>query len=123
MAIGPELTGRVVLHVVEVADGRQHDAVLVEDRVVVEEPLLVAADLDRWMEHAPNPLPDERLDAALRRRWLGRAPLLELDDDRVLGAGARPARQHRVQPLARVAELVLEDDAVVLELGLTDQHR
>jgi hypothetical protein len=121
--LGPELACRVVLHVVEVADGGEHDTVLVEDRVVVEQPLLVTADLDRWVEHPADPLTDEGLDAAFRRRGLGRAPLLELDDDRVLGARARAAGQHRVEALARVAELVFEDDAVVLELRLVDQHR
>jgi hypothetical protein len=67
VALGPELAGGVVLHVVEVADGGQHDAVLVEDRVVVEQPLLVTANLHRRMEHTPDPLPYERLDAALSR--------------------------------------------------------
>ena len=47
VAIGPELAGRVELEVVEVTDGGQRDRIgLVEDLVVVEQPLLVAADLD-----------------------------------------------------------------------------
>ena len=66
--IGPQLAGRVELHVVEVADRGQPDRIgVVEDGVVVEQPLLVAADLDRWMEHAPDLLADERLDAAVGR--------------------------------------------------------
>jgi hypothetical protein len=49
--------------------------------------------------------------------------LLELDDDRVLGAGRGVAGQHRVEPATRVAELVLLDDAVIVQLGLVDEHR
>ena len=33
------------------------------------------------------------------------------------------AGQHRVEAAAGVAELVLEDDAVVVQLGLVEQHR
>jgi hypothetical protein len=43
--------------------------------------------------------------------------------DPVLGAGGGAARQHRVEPAARIAELVLGDDAVVVQLGLVDEHR
>ena len=45
------------------------------------------------------------------------------DDDRVLGARCGVAREHRVQPSAGVAELVLEDDAVVVQVGLVNEHR
>jgi hypothetical protein len=69
VAIGPELAIGVVLVVVEVADGGQRDRIgLVEDRVVVEQPLLVAADLDRWMEDTPDALADEELDAVVGGR-------------------------------------------------------
>ena len=126
VAIGPELAIGVVLEVVEVADGGQRDRIgLVEDRVVVEQPLLVAADLDRWVEDAPDLLADVELDAVVGRRRTDAAvaPLLQLDDDRVLGARRGVAGEHRVEPPARVAELVLEDDAVVVQLGLVDEHR
>ena len=126
MAIGPQLAIGVELVVVEVADGGQRDRIgLVEDRVVVEQPLLVAADLDRWVEDAPDLLADVQLDAVVGRRRTDApvAPLLELDDDRVFGARRRVAGEHRVEPPARVAELVLEDDAVVVQLGLVDEHR
>ena len=112
--------------VVEVADGRQGDRIgLVEDLVVVEQPPLVVADLDRWVEDAPDLLADVQLDAVVggRRTDAAVAPLLELDDDRVLGARRGVAGEHRVEPPARVAELVLEDDAVVVQLGLVDEHR
>lgn len=126
VAIGPELAIRLVLEVVEVADGGQRDRIgLVEDLVVVEQPLLVATDLDRWVEDAPEALADGQLDAVVggRRTDGAVAPLLELDDDRVLGAGGGVAGQHRVEAAAGVAELVLEDDAVVVQLGLVDEHR
>ena len=126
VAIGPELAIGVVLVVVEVGDGGQRDRIgLVEDLVVVEQPLLVAADLDRWVEDAPDLLADVQLDAVVggRRTDAAVAPLLELDDDRVLGARRGVAGEHRVEPPARVAELVLEDDAVVVQLGLVDEHR
>jgi hypothetical protein len=93
--------------------------------VVVEQPLLVATDLDRWVENATDPVADGQLDAVVggRRADGAVAPLLELDDDRVLGAGGGVAGQHGVEPAAGVAELVLEDDAVVVQLGLVEEHR
>ena len=93
--------------------------------MVVEQPLLVAADLDRWVEDAADRLADVELDAVVggRRADALAAPLLELDDDRVLGAGGGVAGEHRVEAAAGVAELVLEDDAVVVQLGLVDEHR
>lgn len=109
----------------EEADGGQRDRIgLVEDLVVVEKPLLVAADLDRGVEDAADPLADRQLNAIVggRRTDAAIAPLLELDDDRVLGAGREVSRQHRVEAPAGVAELVLEDDAVVVQTGLIDQH-
>ena len=126
VAIGPELAIGVELVVVEVGDGGQRDRIgLVEDLVVVEQPLLVAADLDRWVQLAPDLLADVQLDAVVggRRTDAAVAPLLELDDDRVLGARRGVAGEHRVEPPAGVAELVLEDDAVVVQLGLVDEHR
>jgi hypothetical protein len=41
---------------------------------------------------------------------------------RVLGASGGVAGQHRVEAAAGVAELVLEDDAVVVQLGLVEEH-
>src|SRR5688500_2857726 len=60
-----------------------------------------------------------------RHRSCGPAPvaLLELDDHPILGAVAGSAGKHRVEPFARVAELVLADDAVILELRLVDEER
>ena len=125
VAIGPQLAGGVVRHVVEVADGGEADRIgVVEDRVVVEQPLLVAADLDRWVEHAADGLAHEGLDAELGGGGADvAAPLLELDDDGVLGAGGGVAGEHGVEAAAGVAELVLEDDAVVVQLGLVEEHR
>ncbi len=125
MAIGPELAIWLVVEVVEEADGGEGDGIgLVEDRVVVEQPLLVSADLDRWVQHAPHLLADVELHAVVRRGWTDAAlaPLLELDHHRVLGAGGGVAGEHGVQPAAGVAELVLEDDAVVVQLGLVEEE-
>ena len=124
VAIGPQFAGRVEQEVVEVADGGEADRIgVVEDRVVVEQPLLVAADLDRWVEHAADGLAHERLDADVGGEGPLAAPLLELDDDSVLGAGGGVAGEHGVEAAAGVAELVLEDDAVVVQLGLVEEHR
>ena len=69
VAIGPELAIGIELVVVEVADGGQRDRIgLVEDLVVVEQPLLVVADLDRWVEDAPDLLADVQLDAVVGGR-------------------------------------------------------
>ena len=125
VAIGPELVGRVVLEVVEEADGGEGDGIgLVEDRVVVEQPLLVSAHLDRWVQHAPHLLADVELHAVVRRGRtdVGAAPLLELHHDRVLGARGGVAGEHGVEPPAGVAELVLEDDAVVVQLRLVEEE-
>ncbi len=72
MAIGPELAIGIVWVVVEVADGGQRDRTgLVEDRVVVEQPLLVAADLDRWVEDPSEAVADDQLDAVVGGRGTG----------------------------------------------------
>ncbi len=66
VAIGPELASRRRTGGCGGSDGGQRDRIgLVEDLVVVEQPLLVAADLDRWVEDAPDLLADVQLDAVV----------------------------------------------------------
>ena len=121
--LGEQLFVRVVLKVVEPRDALEADAVLVERRVVVEEPRLVVADLDRRMRNRAQPMPNECFNAAVRVGRRRFTPLLQLDDDGVLGLIFGVTSQQGIQSAAGVAELVFEDHSVVIEVSLADQER
>ena len=89
--------------------------------MVVEQPLLVLPDLDRWVEDRPEPPSDERLDAPIRVGGSGFAPLLQLDDDGVL-SGVVVAGEECVEAPTRVPELVFENHPVVIQIGLIDEE-
>src|SRR5438105_2122776 len=71
-----------------------------------------------WSELVSN----EGLDTTHRVGWRCRAPLLELDDDRVFSTRGVVTREKRIEAPARVAQLVFEDQPVVVELRLVQQQ-
>jgi hypothetical protein len=75
------------------------------------------------MKHLPGRSADERCDLVFPVRGTAFAPLLELDDHRVVGVCRPLAGDHEIEPAGGEGKLVLEHHAVVEKVPMLEDAR